>query len=227
MRDATDPVMSWLAIMFALAVLAQFALATNHASQPVINWVVTALWVVFLVDFALKFALAPRKLAYLRHHWLQALMLAAPFLRALSVVRLARIGRLLPAARVVSASYRSAGTARQLVRGRIAYLAGLSSIAVVGIGELVYVVDGGPGTDFPTLSSAMLWSAATVLGMSPTITPKPALAQLVMLLGFVAGLVVITALAGVLGSFLVESRTERASTQETAPAPLPGGPPQP
>ncbi len=65
---------------------------------------ITAIWAVFVADFALKLWLAPRKLRFLRSHWLQLLGLLAPTLRLLSFLRLARLGRVLSAARVLSAS---------------------------------------------------------------------------------------------------------------------------
>jgi len=108
----------------------------------------------------------------------------------------------------------------------VAYLAGLSSIAIVVIGELTFVVDGGPHRDLRTLGSALLWSAATVLGMSPTVNPTTTAGQLVMVVGFVAGLVLITTLAGALGSYLLEARAEstpstptRQTTEQSSPAP--------
>lgn len=207
--DRADPVMSWLGVMFALAVLAQFSIAANDQARPALNLLVTAMWAPFLAEFALKLLVAPRKGRFLRRHWLQALVLLAPALRVFSLVRLIRLGRILPAARVMGASYRTVGTTGRLVRSRVAYLGGLASVAIVAIGELAFVVDGGPHSDFSTLPSALLWSASTIIGMSPTLTPKPALARLVMLVGFVVGLVVIATLAGTLGSFLIDTRRDR------------------
>jgi len=65
--------------------------------------VITAIWAVFVADFALKLWLAPRKLRFLRSHWLQLLGLLAPTLRLLSFLRLARLGRVLSASSAPSA----------------------------------------------------------------------------------------------------------------------------
>jgi voltage-gated potassium channel len=212
----TEPFFAWLGVVFALVVAAQLALAAKSQARPALNYTVTALWAVFAVDYAVKLLVAPHKLHFLRTHWVQLLGLVAPALRFLSFVRLARLGRMLPAARVVSASYRSVGTAGQLLRNRVAYLAGLGSIAVVMVGELEYVVDGGPHTPLGSLVDALLWAAATVIGQSPTLTPRSHGGQLVMLLGMLVGLVVIATLAGTLGSFLLDARAERATAEDAA-----------
>jgi voltage-gated potassium channel len=46
-----------------------------------------AIWLVFVLEFAIAFALAPRKVEYLRKNWLKALALAAPALRLLRAAR--------------------------------------------------------------------------------------------------------------------------------------------
>ena len=68
--------------------------------------------------------------------------------------------------------------------------------------------------------AALLWPAATVIGMSPTVNPTTALGQLVMVAGFVVGLVLVTTLAGTLGAFLFQARGERpAGGPPAGPAP--------
>lgn len=58
-----------------------------------------AIWVVFILHFALELTLAPHKRAYLRTHWLTALSLLVPALRAVRIVRALRVLRLARATR--------------------------------------------------------------------------------------------------------------------------------
>jgi voltage-gated potassium channel len=60
---------------------------------------VYAIWIIFLVDFAIRFILAPAKLAYLKNNWLTALSLFLPALRVLRVARLVRVLQLTRATR--------------------------------------------------------------------------------------------------------------------------------
>ncbi|HEY8489705.1 MAG TPA: hypothetical protein VIO14_01810 [Dehalococcoidia bacterium] len=56
-----------------------------------------AIWTAFGVELAVKAYLAPDRRRHLRHHWLDALMVAVPFLRPLRLLRSARALRLLRA----------------------------------------------------------------------------------------------------------------------------------
>jgi hypothetical protein len=73
----------------------------------------TIIWVVFILDFAVKLALAPHKVAFLKRDWLTAISLLLPALRIFRVfrvfrlLRLARAGRGLRLLRVVSSLNRS------------------------------------------------------------------------------------------------------------------------
>ncbi len=64
--------------------------------SPALELLGTVIWVIFILDFALKFTLAPKKIAYLKTNWLTALSLIVPALR---VFRIFRVFRVLQAAR--------------------------------------------------------------------------------------------------------------------------------
>jgi voltage-gated potassium channel len=61
----------------------------------------TTIWIVFIVDFAIKFTLAPGKLSYLKANWLTALSLLVPALRVFLIFRVFRILRAARAVRGV------------------------------------------------------------------------------------------------------------------------------
>ena len=83
----------------ALAPLALVLLAiielTGEVSGPwqsrlaTLGW---ALWVLFFIEFAVKFTLAPTKHRYLRGHSLDALIVLLPFLRVLRLARVLQAG---------------------------------------------------------------------------------------------------------------------------------------
>lgn len=66
--------------------------------SPALELCGTIIWIVFILDFALKFTLAPDRTDYLKSNWLTALSLLVPALR---VFRIFRIFRILRAARAV------------------------------------------------------------------------------------------------------------------------------
>ena len=48
----------------------------------------TFIWAIFAVDLGVKVVLAPKRLAYMRQHWLEVLVVVLPFARPLRLVRL-------------------------------------------------------------------------------------------------------------------------------------------
>ena len=89
----------WMeAPMLALAFvwLALLVVELVNGADPGLEMVATAIWVVFVLHFAVEFVLAPRKLRYLREHWLTAASLVVPALR---IARLAPFVRMFRAAR--------------------------------------------------------------------------------------------------------------------------------
>jgi voltage-gated potassium channel len=53
--------------------------------------IATAIWIVFILDFMLRFTIAPRKLRYLRRNWLTAIALMLPALRIFRFARVFRV----------------------------------------------------------------------------------------------------------------------------------------
>jgi voltage-gated potassium channel len=215
--DRADPFMAWLGVLFAL--LVGFEVSAEPGPEAS-RWLMIAgwsIWALFAAELAVDLWLAPSRLRFLRRRWWQVLLLAVPFLRVLRFVRLLRLGRALPASRVVSSSYRAAGTARFLLRSRLAYLGGLGSIMAIAAAQLAYLFERDrPDAVFETFGDALLWSFATVIALQGDPVPESVGGRVVMLFAFVVGLVVIASLAGVIGAFLVDERRERAAADEPA-----------
>ena len=214
MSERIDPLMTWLGVLFALLVGYSLAGAAPPHAQRTLELVGWVIWAIFALDFAVKLYVAPRRLRFLRRHWLQVLMLAIPTLRALRFIRLLRVGRALPAARVVSSSYRAAGTARKILRSRLSYLGAISTLGVVAVAELAFYFErqGNNGV-FGSFAEALLWSLGVVIGNQGDPVPRTAAAQLAMDAGFAFGLVIVASLAASIGAFLVDDRRERAAAE--------------
>jgi voltage-gated potassium channel len=208
--ERLDPFMAFLGIVFALVAAFQLAepgLSSGWARALDVGTLV--IWGVFLLDFAAKLVAAPSATRFLRRHWLGVVMLLVPALRLLRIGALLRLGRALPAARVVSTSYRATGVARQLFRSRTSFLAGVAAVVTLAVAELAWLVERDHGT-FPGFGDALLWAATTVIAMQGDPVPESLVGRLVMLAGFAVGLVLVATLAGTVGAYLLEERRERA-----------------
>lgn len=67
--------------------------------SPALEIAGTIIWIIFILDFALKFILAPDKIDYLKANWLTALSLIVPALRVFRIFRVFRVFQAARAAR--------------------------------------------------------------------------------------------------------------------------------
>ena len=210
--ERADPFMAFLGVLFAMLVGYELAVDLRPETARVLAAVSWVIWGIFLAEFLVELYLAPRRLRFVRRHWFRILRIVLPTLRLLSFVRLLRLGRALPAARVLSSSYRVTGAAAKVFRSRLGYLAALTVIAVVAVAEVAFVFerDQPGGGTFEHLGDAALWAAGVVVGQQGDPVPEAVGARIAMVAGFGVGVVLFASLAGSLVALFVEQRNERA-----------------
>ncbi|PZO36140.1 MAG: potassium channel protein [Pseudanabaena frigida] len=80
---------NWLEIpmlVLSFVWLGLFIVELVWGLNPLLEAIGITIWIAFIVDFVIKFFLAPHKLAYLRYNWLIALSLLIPALRTFRIV---------------------------------------------------------------------------------------------------------------------------------------------
>lgn len=197
--------MAWLGVLFALLVGFELAVPVSApvaTGLTVTGWVI---WAIFVAEYALALYAAEHRLRFVKTHWLTALGLIIPTLRVLRFLRLLRLGRALPVARVLSSSYRAAGSTRRLLQSRLRYLGALTTVVIVALAELAFLFERGYDT-FDNFVFALVWSATAVIGMQGDPLPVTIPGRLTMLAGFMWGLVVLGTLAASVGSYVVDKR---------------------
>lgn len=132
-EDTLEPVMVGLGLAFLVLLLMDFAsVPLVILGKNRVNVLLQAIWLVFLVDFLLRFWIAPEKLAYLRKNWLGALSLVIPFLRPLRAFRTVWLIRQANLVRFLGGINRGIRVVRLVTRGRqFAFVAVLTGIVVV------------------------------------------------------------------------------------------------
>lgn len=210
-----DVPMAVLAIVWAG--LVAYELIAPRSQRDTLVVIGNVIWAIFALELLTKLIISGRPLRFLSRHWPSVLFLLLPILRVLRVVRALRAIRLLPAARVLGSSYRAVGTARGLLTGRLQFLAVLTVIVVFAGGQLLFVLERGRTGAVTSLGDA-LWAAANAAIASSVVHEPVTLAgRLLTLLLTTYALVVFASLAATLGAFFVESRQERAATEEEPP----------
>lgn len=140
----------------------------------------TVIWVIFLLEFALRFFLAPVKTEFLKGNWVTVIALAVPafrLFRALRFLRLARALRSLRLVRIVGTANRSMKALRAtLQRRRFGYVIGLTALVIV-LGaagmfsfEPAREIDGG----FTSYGDALWWTGMVVASIGSDFWPKTA-----------------------------------------------------
>jgi voltage-gated potassium channel len=172
------------------------------------------IWAVFALELVTKLIVSGRPLRFLSRHWPSVFFLVLPALRLLRVVRALRAFRVLPAARVLGSSYRAVGTARGLLQGRLQFVAVTTAIVVFGGGQLLFVLERGRGGALTSLGDALWWSANAAITSNLVYEPVTLAGRLLAVALAAYAVVVFAALAATLGAYFVESRQERATTEE-------------
>ena len=170
----------------------------------------TAIWIVFIIDFAIKFTLAPVKVAYLKANWLTALSLLVPALR---VFRIFRVFRVLRAARAVrgvrlfrvlaslNRGMKSLGAS--FARRGFGYVVALSAIVVsagaAGMLTFENEFDRGP----QTYGDALWWTAMMITTIGSDYFPHSAEGRVLCFLLALYGFAVFGYVTATLATFFV------------------------
>lgn len=193
--------MGWLAGVFVLVIVGDAVVRGESPFATIFTVAGWIIWGVFVLDFVVRLMIAPSRTSFFARNWWQLLFLVLPFLalfRFLMALRVARAGRLL------SAVVRGTRSAAQNLRSRLAIVAAIT-VMVVLMGANVLFEFGGVTPYADALHAAAL---ATITG-EPIRDPN-GVAKVMHLLLALYSVVVFASVAGSLGAFFLERRTEEA-----------------
>lgn len=208
-----DRPMGTLGVLFLFVVLGQ-NLATGATLQTVLAAVGWVLWGVFVAELALRAYVARDQKRFWRRNWWQVVFLAVPFLRfvrALSVLRFARVGRVARVGGLLTSAVRGSRSAGRLLGGRIAWLAVVTGVVVLASSQLLYVLEA-----FPTYGEALHAAAMATVTGEPLRAEGPWVRVLEVGLA-VYSVAVFATLAGALGAFFLERPTSAGPGTRSPP----------
>ena len=200
-------------IVLAFVWLALLVVELTRGLTRALETLVWAIWVIFLIDFALRFTLAPRKLPYLRRNWLTAVALAAPALRVLRLARMLQATRAVRGFRLVrvvgSLNRGMRSLSRSMARRGFGYVAMLTALIAVGGGAGMYAFESGASAGFDTYASSVWWTAMMLTSIGSEYWPRTAEGRLLCLLIALYGFGVFGYVTASLASFFVGRDAER------------------
>ena len=196
-------------IVLSLAWLAIVILELTGRASDVTVIAGTIIWGIFIVEFAIRFTLAPEKGAFLRENWLTVIALIVPALRlfrAFAVLRAARVLRGARLVRVVGTVNRGMNALRRtLRRRRFGYVLALT-VVVLFVGaagmlsfEAADEVEGG----FVSYGHALWWTGMLIATIGSDFWPQSTEGRVLSALLAVYGLGVFGYIAATFASFFI------------------------
>lgn len=209
----------WLTLPMALLSLAWLGIVVWElvsGSTDLLETVGTVIWIIFIVEFIVRFALAPAKRPFLKSNWLTILALAVPAVRLFRAFRMLRAARALRGIRLV----RIVGTANRsmnalkaaLARRGFVYVAGLTVLVVLlgAAGMLNFEnaseVEGG----FTSYGHALWWTGMLVASLGSDFWPATTEGRLLTMLLTIYGLAVFGYITATFASFFVGRDAEES-----------------
>ena len=171
--------------------LALLVVELTSGLSPLMTTATTVIWIIFILDFILRFTLAPSKLRYLRANWLGVLSLLVPAIRVFRLARTVRVFRLASAARgtrfvrvIGSLNRGMRALGRTMNRRGLGYVLALTALVALGGAAGMYAferdVPGGAGLDdYPT---ALWWTLMLLTTMGSSYWPVTAEGRVLCLL---------------------------------------------
>jgi voltage-gated potassium channel len=180
--------------------------------SPLLETVNTVIWVIFVLDFALRFTLAPRKGEYLKSNWLTALSLVLPALRLLRIARLvrllrvARVARGLRLVRVVGSLNRGMrALGRSMGRRGFGYVLALTLlVTVVGAAGMFAFENEVPAEGgLHTYGNSLWWTAMLMTTMGSDYWPQTPEGRILALILAIYAFAVFGYVTATLASFFI------------------------
>lgn len=148
--------------------------------NPILQTVTTVIWVIFIIDFILKFILAPVKLAFLKSNVITLISLLIPALRVFRIARAFRIVRTLRAARgmnlvrIVASLNRGMRSLSATMHRRAFGYVFLLTLVVLFIGAAGMFYFEKEVNGFETYSAALWWTAMLFTSLGSEYWPQTA-----------------------------------------------------
>ncbi len=175
LEDALEMPMVLLAFVWLALLIAELV----WGERRLFATIGTIIWIVFIVDFAVKLILAPHKIAYLTRNWLAAISLVIPALRifriarVIRLLRLARVGRGLRLVRVVSSVNRGMRALGASLRRRgFGYVLTLTALVTFAGAAGMYTFERETPEGLHTYGEALWWTAMVMTTLGSQYWPE-------------------------------------------------------
>jgi voltage-gated potassium channel len=170
-------------VVLGVAWLVLLVIELTRGLSPPLEAVSTGIWIAFILDFALRLILAPRKSAYLKRNWLTAISLLVPALRvfrALRAFRAVRAARGLRGVRLVkvvgSVNRAMAAVGRATRERHLGYVLAITAIVLLAGAAGMYAFErdasSADGAGIRSYGDALWWTAMIMTTLGSDFWPR-------------------------------------------------------
>ena len=148
------------------------------------------IWALFAVDMGIKVIIAPHRLAYLKKHWIEVLVVIVPFFRPLRLLRIFLFGS------------RAWVGMRRLVHVDFIIVYGMGLVIIAA--TIVASVEGGEGAYIQSFPDALWWAVVTITTVGyGDMVPVTVVGRAVAFILMLGGIAFFSGITANLASFLV------------------------
>jgi voltage-gated potassium channel len=210
----------WLTVPMALLSLAWLAIVVWElvsGSTALLATLGTAIWIIFIIEFLIRFAVAPDKAKFLRSSWLTVIALVVPALRlfrALAFLRYARALRGVRLVRVIGTANRSMNALKATLERRgFTYVAGLTALIIFlgAAGMLNFENARDVRGGFTSYGDALWWTGMVVASIGTGPWPETTEGRVLTMLLATYGLAMFGYITATFASFFVGRDAEESA----------------
>ena len=214
--DVLETPMMLLGAAWLLLIIIELTRGLN----PLLQRVGDGIWLVFVLDFAVRFAIAPRKRAYLRAQWLVAVSLALPAVRMFRLVRGWRAISALRASRgtrlfrlVTSLNRGMRALSATFARRGFGYVVAMTAlVTLAGAAGMFAFERSAPNGGLPDYATALWWTAMVMTTMGSDYWPRTPEGRILCVLLSLYAFAVFGYVTATLASFFIDRDAERPDT---------------
>jgi voltage-gated potassium channel len=185
---------------------------------PLLERLSVFIWIAFLLDFGVRFVIAPAKARYLRSNWLTLIALILPALRVLRIVRVARILQATRAARglrlvrvITSLNRGMRALGASMSRRGFGYALSLTAVVTFTGAAGMYAFENEAGLQ--TYGSALWWTAMLMTTLGSEYWPKTPEGRLLCVLLALYAFAVFGYVTAFLASFFIGRDAENTEAE--------------
>jgi voltage-gated potassium channel len=215
-QDALEIPMIVLGLGWLVLLIIEFTKGLNPLLQTLSN----IIWGIFIIDFLIKFALAPDKGPFLKKNIITMISLALPALRVLRIARAVRLIRTVRAARSLrlvkvigslNRGLRSLGATMQ--RRAFGYVLALTVTVLLTGAAGMYAFENDQGGNLTSYGKALWWTAMVLITMGSEYWPRSPEGQILCLILAIYGFAVFGYFTALLATYFLGRDAEAPDTE--------------